>query len=200
AVFGDYIDVYDIQRAVEDGNTVRIYYEGRLAKLELEEAEKPKIDPEFEEVTEGEEQTTKEKLKGKWARLEAMVGTEKRVGLVAHDLVEHFERRLEAMDGKAMLVCMSRRICVELYSAIARVNRVFKDKPGGLVVDYLGLAAELRKALAAYTESGGKGAPTLDQNEAAAVMLEKYEVCCGMFHGFDYQGLLTDSPAAKMSG
>jgi type I restriction enzyme R subunit len=291
AVFGDYIDVYDIQRAVEDGNTVRIYYEGRLAKLELDEAERPKIDPEFEEVTEGEEQTTKEKLKGKWARLEAMVGTEKRVGLVAQDLVEHFERRLEAMDGKAMVVCMSRRICVDLYSAIirlraqwhegvddrgaikvvmtgsatdplewqqhirnkarreglakrfkdpedplrlvivrdmwltgfdapclhtmyvdkpmrshglmqaiARVNRVFRDKPGGLVVDYLGLADQLRKALADYTDGGGKGKPTLDQNEAVAVMLEKYEVCCGMFHGFNYHRLLTASPGARMSG
>jgi type I restriction enzyme R subunit len=122
AVFGDYIDVYDIQRAVEDGNTVRIYYEGRLAKLELDAAEKPKIDPEFEEVTEGEEQTTKEKLKGKWARLEAMVGAEKRVGLVARDLVEHLEQRLEAMDGKAMIVCMSRRICVDLYSAIKQLR------------------------------------------------------------------------------
>jgi len=220
-----------------------------------------------------------------------MVGTEKRIGLVAQDLVEHFERRLEAMDGKAMVVCMSRRICVDLYSAIirlraqwhqgaddrgaikvvmtgsatdpvewqqhirnkarrealakrfkapedplrivivrdmwltgfdapclhtmyldkpmrshglmqaiARVNRVFKDKPGGLVVDYLGLAAELRKALAAYTESGGKGTPTLDQNEAAAVMLEKYEVCCVMFHGFNYQRLLTAPPSERMSG
>src|SRR5207249_12202221 len=106
----------------EDGNTVRIYYEGRLAKLDLEEAEKPKIDPEFEEITEGEEQTTKEKLKGKWARLEATVGTEKRIGLVAQDLVEHFERRLEAMDGKAMLVCMSRRVCVDLYRAIIRLR------------------------------------------------------------------------------
>ncbi len=291
AVFGDYIDVYDIQRAVEDGATVRIYYEGRLAKLELDEAEKPKIDPEFEEVTEGEEQTTKEKLKGKWARLEAMVGAEKRLGRVAQDLVEHFERRLEAMDGKAMIVCMSRRICVDLYhalirlrpqwhddadgrgalkvvmtgsatdpvewqghirnktrrealakrfkdpedplrlvivrdmwltgfdapclhtmyldkpmqghglmQAIARVNRVFKDKPGGLVVDYLGLADQLRKALADYTESGGKGKPTFDQDEAVAVMLEKYEVCCGMFHGFDYPRLLSAPPGVKLSG
>jgi type I restriction enzyme R subunit len=291
AVFGDYIDVYDIQRAVEDGATVRIYYEGRLAKLQLKEDEKPKIDPEFEEVTEGEEQTTKEKLKGKWARLEAMVGTEKRLGLVAQDLVEHFERRLEAMDGKAMIVCMSRRICVDLYKAImrlrpkwhhgadgggtikvvmtgsatdeiewqqhirskvrrealakrfkdpadplglvivrdmwltgfdapclhtmyvdkpmrghglmqaiARVNRVFKDKPGGLVVDYLGLADELRKALADYTGSGGKGKPTLNQNEAVAIMLEKYEVCCALFHGFDYRQLLEASPTARMSG
>src|SRR5581483_7243860 len=118
AVFGDYIDVYDIQRAVEDGATVRIYYEGRLAKLELKSDERPKIDPDFEEVTEGEEVTTKEKLKSKWARMEAMVGTEKRLGLIAEDLVRHFEQRLEAMDGKAMIVCMSRRIAVDLYNAI----------------------------------------------------------------------------------
>jgi type I restriction enzyme R subunit len=291
AVFGDYIDVYDIQRAVEDGATVRIYYEGRLAKLDLDEDEKPKIDPEFEEVTEGEEQTTKEKLKGKWARLEAVVGAEKRTGLVAQDLVEHFERRLEAMDGKAMIVCMSRRICVDLYNAItrlrpqwhdeaddrgttkvvmtgsasdaidwqphirnkarreglakrfkdpedplrlvivrdmwltgfdapclhtmyvdkpmrghglmqaiARVNRVFKDKPGGLVVDYLGLADQLRRALANYTESGGMGKPTFDQGEAVAKMLELYEICCAMFHGFDYRRLLAAPARERVSG
>ena len=122
AVFGDYIDVYDIQRAVEDGATVRIYYEGRLAKLELKEEERPKIDPEFEEVTEGEEVTIKEKLKTKWARMEAMVGTEHRLGLIAQDIVDHFERRLDAMDGKAMIVCMSRRICVDLYDAITQAS------------------------------------------------------------------------------
>jgi type I restriction enzyme, R subunit len=282
AVFGDYIDVYDIQRAVEDGATVRIYYEGRLAKLELKEKERPKIDPEFEEVTEDEEENTKRKLKSKWARMEAMVGTPKRIGLIARDLVTHFGERLEAMDGKAMIVCMSRRICVELYNeiiklrpewdsgndetgtlkvvmtgsasdvlalqphirnkkrreflanrfknpddplkmvivrdmwltgfdvpclhtmyvdkpmqrhglmqAIARVNRVFKEKPGGLVVDYLGLAHQLKKALADYTESGGKGKPVLDQEEAVAKMLEYYEVCEGMFHGFDYSRFKT---------
>ena len=269
AVFGDYISVYDIQRAVQDGATVPIYYESRLAKLALDEAERPKIDPEFEEATEGEEVERKEKLKTKWAQLEAVVGAEKRLELVAKDIVEHFEKRLEAMDGKAMIVCMSRRICVELYreivklrpdwdgaddehgalkvvmtgsasdppdwqqhirnkprrealanrfrdpkdpfklvlvrdmwltgfdapslhtmyidkpmrghglmQAIARVNRVFKDKPGGLVVDYLGLAQELKQALATYTESGGTGRTALDQDEAVAVMLEKYEVCC----------------------
>ncbi|MGO8898993.1 MAG: type I restriction endonuclease subunit R, partial [Isosphaeraceae bacterium] len=231
AVFGDYIDVYDIQRAVEDGATVRIYYEGRLARIELDEAERPKLDEDFEEVTEGEELDKKEKLKSKWARLEALVGAEKRVKLVAEDLVNHFEQRLAAIDGKGMIVCMSRRICIDLYDqiiklrpqwheeddsrgaikvimtgsaadklewqqhirnkprrealakrfkdpddplrlvivrdmwltgfdapclhtmyadkpmrghglmqAIARVNRVFRDKPGGLVVDYLGLA------------------------------------------------------------
>ena len=277
AVFGDYISVYDIQRAVADGATVPIYYESRLAKLALDEAERPKIDPGFEEATEGEEVERKEKLKTRWAQLEAVVGAEKRLALVAADIVGHFEQRLEAMDGKAMVVCMSRRICVELYreivklrpqwdgaddehgalkvvmtgsasdppdwqphirnkprrealanrfrdakdpfrlvlvrdmwltgfdapslhtmyidkpmrghglmQAIARVNRVFKDKPGGLVVDYLGLAQELKQALATYTESGGTGRTALDQEEAVAVMLEKYEVCCGLFHGFDW--------------
>jgi type I restriction enzyme R subunit len=272
AVFGDYISIYDIQRAVEDGATVPIYYESRLAKLALDEAERPKIDPQFEEATEGEEVERKEKLKTKWAQLEAIVGADKRLRLVAADIVEHFERRCEALEGKGMIVCMSRRICVELYDAIvkvrpqwasddddqgalkvvmtgsasdptawqrhirnkprrealakrfrnpndpfklvivrdmwltgfdapslhtmyidkpmhghglmqaiARVNRVFKDKPGGLVVDYLGLAHELKAALATYTESGGTGRTALDQGEAVAVMLEKYEICCGLF-------------------
>jgi len=289
AVFGDYISVYDIQRAVEDGATVPIYYESRLAKLALDEAERPKIDPDFEEATEGEEVERKEKLKTKWAQLEAVVGSQKRLEVVARDIVEHFERRLEAMDGKAMVVCMSRRICVELYDeivklrpdwasdeddqgaikvvmtgsasdpaewqkhirnkprrealanrfrnpadplrmvlvrdmwltgfdapslhtmyvdkpmrghglmqAIARVNRVFKDKPGGLVVDYLGLAHELKRALATYTESGGTGRTALDQDEAVAVMLEKYEVCCGLFHGFDRGKWTTGTPQERL--
>ncbi len=241
AVFGDYISVYDIQRAVIDGATVPIYYESRLAKLVLKDSERQKIDSEFEEATESEEVARKEKLKTKWAQLEAVVGSETRIQLIAQDLVDHFETRLGAMAGKAMIVCMSRRICVDLYreiaalrpawhgetddagsmkvimtgsasdpmewqehirnkkrredmalrfrnpkdsfqivivrdmwltgfdapslhtmyvdkpmrghglmQAIARVNRVFKDKPGGLVVDYLGLADELKKALATY--------------------------------------------------
>ena len=277
AVFGDYISVYDIQRAVDDGATVPIYYESRLAQLALDEDEKPSIDPDFEEATEGEEVERKERLKTKWAQLEAIVGAGKRLHLVAEDIVEHFERRLEVLEGKAMVVCMSRRICVELYEriaalrpgwvgnddargalkvvmtgsasdpvewqkhirsksrreelaqrfrdpadpfklvlvrdmwltgfdapslhtmyldkpmrghglmqAIARVNRVFRDKPGGLVVDYLGLAHELKKALATYTESGGRGSTALDQDEAVAVMLEKYEVCSAMMHSFDF--------------
>ena len=277
AVFGDYISIYDIQRSVEDGATVSIYYESRLAKLALDEREKPNIDPEFEEVTEGEEVERRERLKTKWAQLEAVVGAEKRVGQIAEDIVAHFEQRLEALDGKAMVVCMSRRICIDLYrelerlrpdwhdddddkgsikvvmtgsasdpldwqphirnkarrealanrfrdpadplrvvlvrdmwltgfdapslhtmyvdkpmrghglmQAIARVNRVFKDKPGGLVVDYLGLAQDLKQALATYTESGGTGRTALNQEEAVAVMLEKYEVCCALFHGFDW--------------
>ncbi|NQT48379.1 MAG: type I restriction endonuclease subunit R, partial [Chloroflexi bacterium] len=122
AVFGDYISTYDIQQAVVDGATVRIFYESRLAKLELKESEKPKIDPEFEEVTEDEEESTRERLKTKWAQLEAMVGTGKRVGLVAEDIVHHFEQRLEVMEGKGMIVCMSRRICVDLYDAIIKLH------------------------------------------------------------------------------
>ena len=289
AVFGDYISVYDIQRAVEDGATVPIYYESRLAKLELDETEKPKIDPEFEEATEGEEVERKEKLKSKWAQLEAIVGSEKRLNLVSQDIVSHFEQRLEAMDGKAMVVCMSRRICVDLYQeivklrpdwnheddekgmikvvmtgsasdpidwqqhirnkprrealanrfrdpkdpfkvvivrdmwltgfdapslhtmyvdkpmrghglmqAIARVNRVFKDKPGGLVVDYLGLAHELKQALATYTESGGTGLTAINQEEAVKIMLEKYEICCGLFHGFDWSLWVSGTPEKRL--
>ena len=289
AVFGDYISIYDIQRAVEDGATVPIYYESRLARLTLDESERPKIDPEFEEATEGEEVERKEKLKTKWAQLEALVGSEKRLSLVAEDIVSHFEDRLEALDGKAMVVCMSRRICIELYrelvrlrpdwhhedddkgplkvvmtgapsdptewqphirnksrrealakrfratddplrmvlvrdmwltgfdapslhtmyvdkpmrghglmQAIARVNRVFRDKPGGLVVDYLGLAHELKRALATYTESGGTGKTALNQAEAVAGMLEKYEICCGLFHGFDRSKWITGTPQERL--
>ncbi len=290
SVFGDYISIYDIERAVKDGATVPIYYESRLAKLELKEEERPRIDSEFEEVTEGEEVEHKERLKTKWAALEALVGTEKRLNLIAEDLVRHFEARLETMDGKAMIVCMSRRICVELYNAIAairpewhgdgdtagamkivmtgsasdpegwqehirnkprreelarrfknpgdpfrvvivrdmwltgfdapclhtmyvdkpmrghglmqaiaRVNRVFKDKPGGLVVDYLGLADQLKYALANYTQSGGKGKTAIDQEEAVAVMLERYEVCCGIFHGFDWTQWNAGEPQERLS-
>lgn len=290
AVFGDYISVYDIQRAVQDGATVPIYYESRLAKLALDEAQRPKIDRDFEEATEGEEVERKEKLKSRWAQLEAVVGADKRLAIVARDIVEHFEQRLEAMDGKGMVVGMSRRICVELYreivklrtqwasdedergalkvvmtgsasdaadwqphirnksrrealanrfrnpqdpfklvivrdmwltgfdapslhtmyidkpmrghglmQAIARVNRVFKDKPGGLVVDYLGLAPELKAALATYTESGGTGRTALDQEEAVAVMLEKYEVCRGLFHGLDRRKWTTGTPQERLA-
>jgi len=289
AVFGDYIDVYDIQQSVEDGATVRIYYEGRLAKLALDENEKPKIDPEFEEVTEGKETTVKDKLRSKWARLEAIVGTNKRITLVAKDIVEHFERRLEAMEGKAMIVCMSRRICVDLYNAIiqlrpewhsedddkgaikvvmtgsaadgpewqqhirnkarrealakrfkdpddpmklaivrdmwltgfdapclhtmymdkpmrghglmqaiARVNRVFKDKPGGLVVDYLGIADQLKLALADYTERDRSQAG-IPQEEAVAILLERYEIILALFHGFDYSLYKTGAPIQRVA-
>ena len=287
AVFGDHISVYDIQRAVEDGATVPIYYESRLARLALDEHERPTIDAGFEEVTEGEDVDRREKLKTKWAQLEAIVGAGKRVALVARDIVEHFESRQEAMDGKAMVVCMSRRICIDLYrelvrlrpawhdddnrgvlkvvmtgkaadppdwqphirnkprrealakrfrdpadpfrivlvrdmwltgfdapslhtmyvdkpmrghglmQAIARVNRVFRDKPGGLVVDYLGLAHELKRALATYTESGGTGETALDQEQAVAAMLEKYEICCSLFHGFDRTAWVEGTPAER---
>jgi type I restriction enzyme R subunit len=260
-----------------------------LARLALNESERPRIDPDFEEATEGEEVERKEKLKSKWAQLEAIVGADKRLALIARDIVEHFEGRLEAMDGKGMIVCMSRRICVELYEeiwklrpqwheeddsrgqlkivmtgsasdppewqphirnktrrealakrfrdsadgfklvivrdmwltgfdapslhtmyidkpmrghglmqAIARVNRVFRDKPGGLVVDYLGLAQELKSALATYTESGGTGRTALNQEEAVAVMLEKYEVCMDLFHGFDWSKWTTGKPQERL--
>lgn len=289
AVFGDYISVYDIQRAVEDRATVPIYYESRLAKLELDENEMVKVDPEFEELTEGEEVEHRERLKTKWAQLESLVGTEKRLGKIAADLVDHFEQRLDVMEGKAMVVCMSRRICVELHDAIAairpgwldkdddrgaikvvmtgsasdppgwqqhirnkerrqklglrfrnpadhfkivivrdmwltgfdvpslhtmyidkpmrghglmqtiaRVNRVFEDKPGGLVVDYLGLAPELKQALAVYTESGGEGQAAVDQAEAVALMLEKYEICLGLFHGFDWSVWRAGDPTERL--
>jgi type I restriction enzyme R subunit len=303
AIFGDYISIYDIQRAVADKATVPIYYESRIAKLGLNADELPKLDAEFEEITEGEELTKKEKLKTKWAALEVLVGDSKRIALIAADLVAHFEKRVEAMDGKAMIVCMSRRIAVDVYNvlialrpewasakdddfeiersrkclakvvmtgsaedgpdwqphirnkdkrrklanrfkdskdpfrivivrdmwltgfdapcvhtmyadkpmqghglmqAIARVNRVFRDKPGGLVVDYLGLADQLRHALASYTESGGKGDPTFDTKQAIAVMLEKHGIACDMLHGFSWDkwtvGKATDRLALIPAG
>ena len=290
AVFGDYISIYDIRRSVDDKATVPIYYESRLAKLALDEGERPRIDPDFEEATEGEEVERREKLKTKWAQQEAVVGAEKRVKQIAEDIVAHFEQRLEALEGKAMVVCMSRRICIDLYrelvrlrpdwhddddgrgaikvvmtgsasdppdwqphirnkarreglaqrfrdpddplkvvlvrdmwltgfdapslhtmyvdkpmrghglmQAIARVNRVFRDKPGGLVVDYLGLAQELKQALATYTESGGTGRTALNQGEAVAVMLEKYEVCCALFHGFDWTNWTAGTPQERLN-
>jgi type I restriction enzyme R subunit len=289
AVFGSYISTYDIQQAVEDGATVRIYYEARLAKIELKEEERPHIDPDFEEVTEDEEESVKQKLRSKWARLEAMVGTEKRINLIAQDIVDHFEKRLEVLDGKGMIVCMSRRICVDLYDAIiklrpqwhheddkegsikvimtgsasdplnyqphirnkerreaikqrmkdpsdklklvivrdmwltgfdapclhtmyidkpmrghglmqaiARVNRVFRDKPGGLVVDYLGIADELKKALAEYTE-GSREETGIPQEEAVAIMLEKFEIVSAMLHGFDYSKFITGTPTKRLA-
>ena len=298
AIFGDYISIYDIQRAVADKATVPIYYESRISKLRLNAAALPKLDAEFEEITEGEELTKKEKLKTKWAALEALVGDPKRIALIAADLVAHFEKRMEAMDGKAMIVCMSRRIAVDLYNAliklrpdwasakdddaeiekdrnclvkvvmtgsaddgpdwqphirskdkrrklanrfkdakdpfrivivrdmwltgfdapclhtmyadkpmqshglmqaIARVNRVFRDKPGGLVVDYLGLADQLKKALATYTESGGQGDPTFDTAQAIAVMLEKHGIACDMMHGFKWDKWTTGKPADRLA-
>jgi type I restriction enzyme R subunit len=287
AVFGDYIDIYDISRAVEDGATVPIYYESRLARIELDEDERPKIDAEIADLTEDQIQVEQERLKRKWASVEALVGAEKRLALVAEDLVKHFEARVEALDGKAMIVCMSRRICVALYNAIvklrpewhsdddeagaikvvmtgaasdppiwqvhigkrpkarreliakraknpedplrlvivrdmwltgfdapcmhtmyvdkpmrghglmqaiARVNRVFRDKPAGLVVDYIGVAQNLKSALGQYSP-GDRKQTGIDEAEAVRVLLEKYEVVRAMFRpdtkgGFDYRPAL----------
>jgi type I restriction enzyme R subunit len=289
AVFGDYIDKYDILRAVEDGATVPIYYESRLARIELTEDSKEFIDPEFNSITEGEEESGKERLKTKWAALEAMIGADTRLALIAADLVFHFSARLEVLEGKAMVVCMSRRICVDLYEAIrklrpewhsdddasgelkivmsgsasdepawqphirtknarealakrfknpedslkivivrdmwltgfdcpsmhtmyvdkpmsghnlmqaiARVNRVFRDKPGGLVVDYLGLAESLKRALADYSESGGRGDATIDQEEAVKVFLEKFGIVRSILHGFNLELIIASKGSERI--
>jgi type I restriction enzyme R subunit len=145
AVFGDYIDIYDIRQAVQDKATVPIYYESRIAKLLLDPSKVPQLDPQFEEITEGEEEAKKEKLKSKWAALEAVVGTEERIKLIAADLVAHWEKRLEAMDGKAMIVCMSRRICVDLYNALVAIRPKWHnddDTQGVLKVVMTGSAAD----------------------------------------------------------
>lgn len=285
AVFGDYISVYDIERSIADGATVPIYYEGRLIKLSRDES--IDLDDEIEELTEADEASETQRNRSKWSSLESLVGVQSRLAEVAKDFVTHFEARTEAMDGKAMIVCMSRRICVELYNeiiklrpdwhsdeddkgmikvvmtgsasdpeswqphvrnkarrdaladvvkdndssvkvvivrdmwltgfdapslhtmyvdkpmhghglmqAIARVNRVFKDKPGGLVVDYIGIADALKKTMNTYTESGGSGRPNLDKEEAVAVMMEKYEICQGIMHGFDYSKALNNATEA----
>jgi type I restriction enzyme R subunit len=294
AVFGNYIDVYDINRGVEDGATVPIYYESRVARIELDEDEKPKIDAEVAELTEDEALDEQEKLKRKWATVEALVGAEKRLAMVAKDLVRHFEDRVQAMDGKAMIVCMSRRICVALYDqiiklrpdwhsdddekgqlkivmtgaasdplewqqhiggkarrellakrakdpddklrmvivrdmwltgldapcmhtmyvdkpmrghglmqAIARVNRVFRDKPAGLIVDYIGIAQNLKSALGQYSKQDQTHAG-IDEAEDVAVMLEKYEIVRDIFapdtkEGFDYASGLTGSPQERLT-
>lgn len=288
AVFGDYIDVYDISRAVEDGATVPIYYESRLARIELPDDEKPKIDAEIDDLTEDEATIEQERIKRQWATVEALVGSEKRLAMVAADLVQHFEDRVAAMDGKAMVVCMSRRICVALYDqiialrpdwhgdddaagkikvvmtgsaadrqewqshiggkarrdllarrakdprdtlklvivrdmwltgfdapsmhtmyidkpmkghglmqAIARVNRVFRDKPAGLVVDYIGIAQNLKNALGQYSGADQRQAG-IDEAEAVAVLLEKYEVVKAMYHGFDYARGLAGAPRQRL--
>lgn len=289
AVFGNYIDIYDISRAVEDGATVPIYYESRLARLELDEDEKPKIDTEIEDILEDEEEPARERVKQKWATIEALVGAEKRLRQVAADIVQHFENRVAALDGKAMVVCMSRRICVALYNeiiklrpdwhspddnagvvkivmtgaasdpqewqphignkarrdllakrardpkdslklvivrdmwltgfdapcmhtmyvdkpmrghglmqAIARVNRVFRDKPAGLIVDYIGIAQNLKSALAQYSPRDRENTG-IDEAEAIAVMMEKYEVVRDMFHGFDYRIALNGTPQERLA-
>jgi len=289
-VFGEDISIYDVERAIKDKVTVPILYEARLAKIDLKDSERPHLDKDFEEVTEGEESFVREQLKNRWSRLEAMVGAEKRLRLLARDIVDHFEARQQALDGKGMIVAMSRRIAVDLYNeiirlrpawhdpddakgalkvvmtgsasdsegwqphirnkerrkdiekrfkdasdplklvivrdmwltgfdvpplhsmyldkpvrghtlmqAISRVNRVFRDKPGGLVVDYLGIAEPLREALAAYTASGGKGTVVLDQDEAVAVLLEKYEIVCSLFDDFEWATYFTGSSSERLA-
>jgi type I restriction enzyme R subunit len=289
AVFGNYIDVYDIAQAVEDGATVRIYYESRLAKVNLSEEGK-KLVAELDEELDQEDLTNTQKAKAKWTQLEALVGSENRVKNIANDIVTHFEQRQEVFEGKGMIVTMSRRIAADLYAAIinirpqwhsddptkgvikvvmtsassdgakiakhhttkeqrralaermkdpadelklvivrdmwltgfdapcmhtlyidkpmkghnlmqaiARVNRVYKDKPGGLVVDYLGIAADLKKALAFYSDAGGKGDPTVAQEQAVQLMLEKLEVVSQLFHGFAYEDYFEADTSKKLS-
>ena len=291
AVFGDYIDIYDMTRSVEDGTTVKIYYESRIAKLELPEEMKPQVDSEYEEITEFQEASQKEKLKTKWARLEAIVGAKERIKLIARDIVTHFEERERAQEnegGKAMVVAMSRRIAIDLYKeiialrpewhsddlmagklkvvmtgssadpaqwqpfigtkatrevlakrmkdtndelkmvivrdmwltgfdvpsmhtmyidkpmsghnlmqAIARVNRVFTEKQGGLVVDFIGIAENLKTALSQYTDSDQK-TTGIDTEVAAEVLLEKYDLIKELLHGHDYSKFFTGKPSEKM--
>lgn len=289
AVFGNYIDVYDISRAVEDGATVPIYYESRLARIELDEDEKPKIDAEVNELTEDDPEVEQERFKRKWSTVEALVGSDKRLALVAQDMVTHFEDRVAALDGKAMVVCMSRRICVKLYDeivklrpdwhsaddnagavkivmtgaasdpedwqqhignkarrdllakrardakdplklvivrdmwltgfdapcmhtmyvdkpmqghglmqAIARVNRVFRDKPAGLIVDYIGIAQNLKSALQQYSKNDQENTG-VDESQAIAMLMEKYEVVRDMYHGFDYASAMGGTPQERLA-
>ena len=290
AVFGNYIDIYDVEQAVEDNATVRIYYESRLAQVHLKEEEKGQLDAEVEAITENEESTATEKAKTRWTRLEAIIGHGERIKTVAADIVSHFETRREASEGKAMIVATSRRIAVAMYDeiialrpdwhnedknkgrikvvmtssssdpakwrrhsttkherkqlgnrfknpsdgldvvvvrdmwltgfdipcldtiyvdkimtghnlmqAIARVNRIYKDKSGGLVVDYIGIASDLKLALASYTENGGRGTPAFEQEDAVKTMLEKHEVVVQMFHGFDFKRYFSGNTQEKLT-
>lgn len=289
AVFGNYVDIYDIAQAVEDGATVRIYYESRLAKVSLGEDGRHLVD-ELDDELEQEDLTNTQKAKAKWTQLEALVGSENRIKNIAQDIVAHFEQRQEVFEGKAMIVSMSRRIAAALYEAIialkpewhsddlnkgvlkvvmtsassdgpliakhhttkeqrrvlaermkdpadelklvivrdmwltgfdapsmhtlyidkpmkghnlmqaiARVNRVYKDKPGGLIVDYLGIASDLKKALAFYSDAGGKGDPAIAQEQAVQLMLEKLEVVADMYHGFEYESYFEAGTSQKLS-
>jgi len=289
AVFGNYVDIYDIAQAVEDGATVRIYYESRLAKVNLSEEGKQLVD-DLDDELEQEDLTNTQKAKAKWTQLEALVGSENRIKNIAKDIVTHFSQRQEVFEGKGMIVSMSRRIAADLYEAIialkpewhsddlnkgvikvvmtsassdgpkiskhhttkeqrrtlaermknpddelqlvivrdmwltgfdapsmhtlyidkpmkghnlmqaiARVNRVYKDKPGGLIVDYLGIAADLKKALAFYSDAGGKGDPTILQEQAVQLMLEKLEVVSQMYHGFEYETYFESDTSKKLS-
>ena len=288
-VFGDYISIYDIARAVEDGATVPIYYEGSLAEIALNEGVRPYLDEEFEEITEDQEEQARDQARRRWTQLEALVGAQPRVDMVAKDIVAHWEARRSALRGKAMIVCMSRRIAVALYDAlvalcpdwhslddargrlkivmtgsasdpagwqghvrskerrealatrfkdpedpfevvivrdmwltgfdapclhtmyvdkpmrghglmqaIARVNRVFRDKPGGLVVDYIGLADQLSKAVRSYSEAGGHGETAIDKGRAIEALVEKHDVCRGMLHGYDWSGWLAGSTERRL--
>ncbi|MFV0138760.1 type I restriction endonuclease subunit R [Empedobacter falsenii] len=289
AVFGNYVDIYDIAQAVEDGATVRIFYESRLAKVKLTEEGKELVD-ELDDELDQEDLTTTQKAKSKWTQLEALIGGKQRVQNIAADIVGHFTQRQEVFQGKGMIVSMSRRIAAELYNAIvaikpewhsddlkkgkikvimtsassdgpelakfhttkeqrrmlaermkdpndelelvivrdmwltgfdapsmhtlyidkpmkghnlmqaiARVNRVYKDKPGGLIVDYLGIASDLKKALAFYSDAGGKGDPAVAQEQAVAFMLEKIEVISAMYHGFPYEDYFDADTSKKLS-
>jgi type I restriction enzyme R subunit len=289
AVFGNYVDIYDIAQAVEDGATVRIYYESRLAKVNLSEEGKKLVD-DLDDELDQEDLTNTQKAKAKWTQLEALVGSENRIKNIAKDIVAHFGQRQEVFEGKGMIVSMSRRIAADLYQAIielkpewhsddlnkgvikvvmtsassdgpkiskhhttkeqrrtladrmknpddelqlvivrdmwltgfdapsmhtlyidkpmkghnlmqaiARVNRVYKDKPGGLVVDYLGIAADLKKALSFYSDAGGKGDPTIIQEQAVQLMLEKLEVVSQMYHGFEYENYFDADTSKKLS-
>jgi type I restriction enzyme, R subunit len=289
AVFGNYVDIYDIAQAVEDGATVRIYYESRLAKVNLSEEGKQLVE-DLDDELDQEDLTNTQKAKAKWAQLEALVGSENRIKNIAKDIVTHFSQRQEVFEGKGMIVSMSRRIAADLYQAIidlkpewhsadlnkgvikvvmtsvssdgdkiskhhttkekrrtlaermknpddelqlvivrdmwltgfdapsmhtlyidkpmkghnlmqaiARVNRVYKDKPGGLIVDYLGIAADLKKALAFYSDAGGKGDPTILQEQAVQLMLEKLEVVSQMYHGFEYENYFEADTSKKLS-
>tara|TARA_R110002096_G_scaffold28699_4_gene86822 strand:+ start:52042 stop:55269 length:3228 start_codon:yes stop_codon:yes gene_type:complete len=289
AVFGNYIDIYDIAQAVEDGATVRIYYESRLAKVNLS-AEGKKLVASLDEELDQDELTETQKAKAKWTQLEALIGSKKRIRNIAQDIVSHFEQRQSVFEGKGMIVAMSRRIAAELYKAIielkpkwhsddlnkgvikvvmtaassdgpemakhhttksqrkalaermkdtddelklvivrdmwltgfdvpnlhtlyidkpmkghnlmqaiARVNRVYKDKQGGLIVDYLGIASDLKEALSFYSDAGGKGDPTILQEQAVALMLEKLEVVANMYHGFGYEDYFQATTAEKLS-
>lgn len=289
AVFGNYVDIYDIAQAVEDGATVRIYYESRLAKVNLSEEGKQLVD-DLDDELEQEDLTNTQKAKAKWTQLEALVGSENRIKNIAKDIVAHFSQRQEVFEGKGMIVSMSRRIAADLYEAIiaikpewhsddlnkgvikvvmtsassdgpkiskhhttkeqrrtlaermknpddelqlvivrdmwltgfdapsmhtlyidkpmkghnlmqaiARVNRVYKDKPGGLIVDYLGIASDLKKALAFYSDAGGKGDPTILQEQAVQLMLEKLEVVSQMYHGFEYETYFEADTSKKLS-
>lgn len=289
AIFGDYIDIYDISRAVQDGATVPIYYESRLARIELNEDEKPLIDAEIEALVEDDTLTEAERFKAKWSNIEGLVGSHKRLKQIALDLVTHLEARLDALQGKAMAVCMSRRICVTLYNeivtlrpdwhsaddetgavkivmsgtasdpkdwqqhigskrrrdtlaarardvddplklvivrdmwltgfdapcmntmyvdkpmrghglmqAIARVNRVFRDKPGGLIVDYIGVYQNMRSALADYSRSD-RHKTGIDEEQAVAALKEWHERVAGLFHGFEYHAALQAKPQQKLA-